>query len=178
MSTAGSVRSGHPSQYTAPAGAATAPRKPKRVRIFRWQGILPLLVAGALVALGWVLFADRIVRGTIAEAGTKALGAQLDIGGLTIHSLSTTLEMRGIALADPFDSTRNLFEVGRLVVALEPEPLLQKKLVVRQLSIADVRTMDERAVHARLSGDVDAPVKLVVAGEALAGSAVPIGGRR
>ncbi|MGH7637691.1 MAG: TIGR03545 family protein, partial [Gemmatimonadaceae bacterium] len=150
MSTAGSVRSGQPSQYTPPAGtAAPPPGKPGRVRVFRWQGIIPLLLAGALLVIGWTLFADRIVRGTVAEAGTKALGAQLDIDGLTIHSFATTLEMRGVALADPFDSTRNLFEVGRLVVALEPEPLLEKKLVVRQLSITDVRTGTVRETPAR-----------------------------
>lgn len=150
MSTAGSVRSGQQSQYTPPAGSATPPpAQPKRIRVFRWQGIIPLLLAGVLFVLGWTLLADRILRGTVAEAGTKALGAQLDIDGLTIHTFATTLEMRGVALADPFDSTRNLFEVGRLVVALEPEPLLEKKLVVRQLSIADVRTGTARETPAR-----------------------------
>jgi uncharacterized protein (TIGR03545 family) len=126
--------------------------------VFRWQGIIPLLLAGVLLVLGWTLLADRIVRGTVAEAGTKALGAQLDIDGLTIHTVATTLEMRGVALADPFDSTRNLFEVGRLVVALAPEPLLEKKLVVRQLQIADVRTGTARATPARrVSGGGFAP---------------------
>ena len=149
MSTAGSVRSGQQSPYAPPASAAPPPARPKRVRVFRWQGIIPLLLAGALFVLGWTFFADRIVRGTVAEAGTKALGAQLDIDGLTIHTFSTTLEMRGVALADPFDSTRNLFEIGRLVVALQPEPLLEKKLVVRQLSIADVRTGTVRETPAR-----------------------------
>jgi uncharacterized protein (TIGR03545 family) len=130
----------------------------KHARVFRWQGIVPVALVGALLVLGWMLLADRILRGTVAEAGTKALGAQLDIDGLTIHALSTTLEMRGVALADPFDSTRNLFEVGRLVVALAPEPLLQKKLVVRRLQIADVQTGTARATPARrVSGGGFAP---------------------
>jgi uncharacterized protein (TIGR03545 family) len=151
MSTAGSVRSGKKSQYTPPAAGIGEPEKgaPKRARVFRWQGIIPVVLVTALIMLGWTLFADRMVRGTLSEAGTKALGAQLDIDELTIHTASTTLEMRGIALADPFDSTRNLFEVGRLVVALAPEPLLQKKLVVRQLQIADVRTGTARETPAR-----------------------------
>lgn len=160
MSTAGSVRSGDTSQYLPPAREAGEPPKgaPKRARVFRWQGIIPVVLVGALLVLGWTLLADRIVRGTVAEAGTKALGAQLDIDGLTIHTFSTTLEMRGVALADPFDSTRNLFEVGRLVVALAPEPLLQKKLVVRQLQIADVRTGTARTIPARrVSGGGFAP---------------------
>lgn len=160
MSTAGSVRSGEQSRYTPPVREGGAPGKggPRRARAFRWEGIIPVVLVGALLVLGWTFLSDRVVRGTIAEAGTKALGAQLDIDGLTIHTFSTTLEMRGVALADPFDSTRNLFEVGRLVVALAPEPLLQKKLVVRQLQIADVRTGTARATPARrVSGGGFAP---------------------
>ena len=152
MSTAGSVRSGETSPYTPPPARGAGgpkPSAPGRVRVFRWQGIVPVVLVMSLGVLGWIVWGDRIVRGAISEAGTKALGAQLDIDGVTIHSLSTTIEMRGLALADPFDSTRNLFEVGRLVVALAPEPLLQKKLVVRQLRIADVRTGTARATPAR-----------------------------
>lgn len=99
--------------------------------------------------LGWILLADRLVKGAVIEGGSKALGAQLDIESLTIHSLETTLEMRGVAVADPFDSTRNLFEVGRMVVALEAEPLLQKKLVIRDFTLADVRAGTARSVPAR-----------------------------
>ena len=138
--------------------APAEPGPARRARLFRWQGIVPVVIVAALVVLGWTLLADRIVRGTVSEAGTKALGAQLDIADLTIHTFSTTLEMRGVALADPFDSTRNLFEVGRLVVALAAEPLLEKKLVVRQLQISDVRTGTARATPARsVSGGGFAP---------------------
>ena len=151
MSTAGSVRSAG-QQYGPPAAQTPAggpPATPRRARIFRWQGIFPILLAGALLALVWILLADRLVKGAVIEGGSKALGAQLDIESLTIRSLETTLEMRGVALADPFDSTRNLFEVGRMVVALDAEPLLQKKLVIREFTLGDVRTGTARAVPAR-----------------------------
>jgi uncharacterized protein (TIGR03545 family) len=160
MSTAGSVRSGEASQYTPPPGGAPAEPATRRtrVRIFRWQGIIPILVGAALLAAMWLLLADRLVRNTVVEAGSKALGAQLDIQSLTIRALQTTLEMRGVALADPFDSTRNLFEIGQLVVALEPTPLLEKKLVIRQFTLGDVRTGTSRATPARkVSGGGFAP---------------------
>ena len=152
MSTAGSTRSGELSSYTAPDSAKTGDRKPptgdRRRRIFRWQGILPLLVVFALVIVGWTIFGDRVVRSTLTEAGTKALGAQLDIAELNIRTFSTSVELRGVALADPFDRNKNLFEVGRLLVELEPRPLLQKKFVVKRLNIADVRTGTRRTTPA------------------------------
>ena len=152
MSTAGSVRSGEASSYTPPApGAGNGPEasKARRTRIFRWQGIIPIALLGALFVAGWSIFADRIMRGAVIEAGSKALGAQLDIAGFELRLFGTTLEMRGVAVANPFDSTRNLFEVGRLVVQLEPQPLLQKKVVVKQVQVADVRTGTARAIPAR-----------------------------
>jgi uncharacterized protein (TIGR03545 family) len=166
MSTAGSTRSGDLSAYTPPdtneaGGGRREPGARKPTRIFRWQGILPLVVVFALVALGWTLLSDRIARATLSEAGTKALGSQLDITELNIRTFSTSLEMKGIALADPFDHNRNLFEVGRLLVELEPRPLLQKKIVIKRLNIADVRTGTRRqSPAAPVSGSGFAPSAL------------------
>jgi uncharacterized protein (TIGR03545 family) len=138
---------------------AAKPRK--RTRIFRWQGIIPILVITGLVFVGWMLFAERVVRGTMSEAATKALGAQFDLAEVKIRTLATTLELGGIALADPFDVNKNLLQIERVVVALEPRPLLQKKFVVKQLAITEIRTGTARATPARpVTGGGFAPAAL------------------
>ena len=153
MSTAGSVRSGDAVRYGPPAagGAATPnePARPRRVAIFRWKGIIPLILGLALVAAVWLLVADRILRNTLEEAGTKALGTELDVAALHIDAANTAVQLTGIAVADPFDARRNLVEIRRLLVELEPAPLLEKKLVVKRLTIGDVRTGTARATPAR-----------------------------
>lgn len=161
MSTPGSVRSGEQSKYTPgggkrDAGSETTARR--RTRIFRWRGIIPIALALALVFGGWLLFGDRAARNTLSEAGTKALGAQLDIADVRIRTLASTVELRGIALADPFDRNRNLIEVGTVRFELEPKPLLEKKIVVKRLSVADVRSGTQRRTPARpVTGDGFAP---------------------
>lgn len=134
------------------AGSNRSAETPRRVRIVRWQGIIPITLALALFVIGWTLFADVVVRGTLSEAGSKALGAQLDIGAMNIRTLATAVDLRGIALADPFDRNKNLVEIGRLVVELEPRPLLEKKIVVKRLSLADVRTGTARTTPAQPVG--------------------------
>ena len=151
MSTPGSVRSGESPAYTpGHDGTATGGAGParKRTRIFRWEGIIPLALLCVLFWIGWMLFAERAIRDTMSEAGTKALGTQLDIGGLTIHTLIPSVELRGIAVADPFDRTRNLFEIARVVLELQGKPLLEKKLIIKRLSIAEVRTGTRRTTPA------------------------------
>lgn len=165
MSTAGSVRSGGAAPYGPPVnGTAPVPNEPaprRRVAIFRWKGIIPLVLGLALVAAVWLFFAERILRGTLEEAGTKALGTELDVAALRIDARRTAVELSGVAVADPFDARRNLLEVRRLLVELEPAPLLEKKLVVRRLTIGDVRTGTTRATPARaLAGGGFAPSAL------------------
>src|SRR5687768_13860980 len=147
MSIPGSGRSPGGEGDLPAAAESPAPRAKKRpgTRIFRWQGILPLILVLTLLLVGWTMLGGRIVRATLAEAGTKALGAQLDIADVNIGVANTMLRMTGIELADPFDRHRNLFEIGRVLVELEPRPLLEKKVVIRRLSIADVRTGTRRA---------------------------------
>ena len=153
MSTAGSVRSAGAAPYGPPAagesGVPNEPARPRRVARFRWKGIIPLVLGLVLVGAVWLLFAERILRDTLEEAGTKALGTELDVAGLHIDAARTAVELTGVAIADPFDAKRNLLEVRRLSIELEPAPLLEKKLVVRQLTIGDVRTNTARATPAR-----------------------------
>jgi uncharacterized protein (TIGR03545 family) len=89
------------------------------------------------------------VKDSAAEAGAKALGTQVDIDGVDIDERRTTVELRGLAIADPFDANRNLLEAGVVRVELEPEPLLERKIVVRRLTVRDVRTGTRRATPAR-----------------------------
>jgi len=120
----------------------------KRTRIFRWEGIIPIVLVVALLVAGWQLFAGRIIRATLEDAGSDALGTQLDIGSVSVGLLATNVQIRGIAVADPFDRNRNLFEVGGIRVELEPRPMLEKKIVIRRLTVADVKTGTRRATPA------------------------------
>ena len=152
MFTAGSVRSGSAPAYGPPAaggGPPNASRGGKRKAFFRWQGIIPIVLVGALVVLVWLFFAERILRNTMEEAGTKALGTEVDVADLKIHLTQSAIEIAGIAIADPFDARKNLLEVKRLFVELEPAPLAEKKLAVSQLTIGDVRTGTTRTTAAR-----------------------------
>ncbi|HEV8237550.1 MAG TPA: hypothetical protein VGP84_23220, partial [Gemmatimonadaceae bacterium] len=154
MSTAGSVRSAVASPYGPPAaGSGTPPNAShatrNRVAFFRWRGIIPLALGLALVAALWSFFGERTLRSTMEEAGTKALGTELDVADLKIRLAQSAVELGGIAIADPFDARRNLVEVKELFVELEPAPLLEKKLVVSRLTISGVRTGRTRTTPAR-----------------------------
>ncbi len=117
--------------------------------IFRWKAIAAL--AAVLVVLGglWAIFGDWVVRTELESAGSSILGAEVDIGSLTIHTTKAAVEMSGLQIASPFDSTKNLVEAKTIVINLAFLPLLQKKLVMDQVVLGGMQFMTARAKPAR-----------------------------
>jgi uncharacterized protein (TIGR03545 family) len=154
MSTPGSARTDRADQrasYTrtvdgSPSGSSTPPRRP---RLIRWKGLIPLTLLLGVLAVVWVLFGDGIVEQSTEEAATKALGTQVDIASLDVHEDESSIELRGLAIADPFDPRRSVIAAEHIRVDLDPIPLLEKKLIIRRLVVGGVRTGVPRATPAR-----------------------------
>ena len=90
---------------------------------FRWKALAPLALFFAFLAVLWALFADMVARRSLEEAATQVLGTQVDIGWLRIRERRAGVEIGNLAVADPFDPTRNLIEVDRiLLVRVERTP--------------------------------------------------------
>ncbi|HUL70595.1 MAG TPA: hypothetical protein VLT17_10235, partial [Gemmatimonadales bacterium] len=94
------------------------------MKLFRWRAIAPLALILGLLALGWFLFGDRIVRRIAEDSATTALGTEVDIGWLQIRTAQASVELHGLEVADPFNPMRNQVEAGRIVLDLAPLPLL------------------------------------------------------
>jgi uncharacterized protein (TIGR03545 family) len=120
-----------------------------RVRIFRWKAIGPLLLLLALLGFFWVIFGDGIVESTSEEATSDLLGTEVDIRGLTLHETDARIDIAAVAVADPFDSRRNLIEASTLVLDLDPAALLEKKLVIDRLHVQDLSVGTRRSTPAR-----------------------------
>ena len=132
-----------------------------KIKIFRWRAIGPLLLFLVFLGVLWILFGDWLVEDTGEEITTELLGTQVDISGLHIRETRSRIELGGLQVADPFDVNRNLIETGAAVLELDPAALLEKKLVIDQLTIADLRLGTVRATPARpVSGDGFAPTLL------------------
>jgi len=117
--------------------------------LFRWKAILPFLLITGLIVVVWLLFGAEFVRRSSEEYATEALGAEVDIGGLRITESHSRVTLTGLQIADPYDRTRNLFEAGRIVLDLDPVPLLEKKLVIDQMELTGLRFMVPRRQPAR-----------------------------
>jgi uncharacterized protein (TIGR03545 family) len=129
--------------------SATAAAKPKRVAIFRWRGIAALAFMCVVGVVAWLIFGRIWVRDTIQDTASQSLGTQVDVAGIRLDVVDSRLELRDFAVADPRDLTRNLIDAAVVRVFLDGDALLQKKIVIRELSLDGVRTGTRRATPAR-----------------------------
>jgi uncharacterized protein (TIGR03545 family) len=111
----------------------------KKARLFRWKAILPFLLILGVVALVWLLFGETFVRRTTEDYATETLGAEVDIGNLKITESKGRLTLGALQVADPFNPKRNLLEAGRIVLEIDPVPLLEKKIVINQMDLTGLR---------------------------------------
>lgn len=121
-----------------------------RVAVFRWRAVGPLLVFLALVVVLWMLFADRIVRESLEDAGSAALGARVEIRSLDLDVADGRVTVRGFTVASPHDALKNLLEADELAAEIDVLPLLEKKVVIERLAANGLRFATPRATDGRL----------------------------
>lgn len=131
------------------AGSDPSVKPAPRAALFRWRGIFALAFGFAVVAAVWLLFGKLWIRTTLQDSATQSLGTEVDVAGLSLDLVNTSVELRGVAIADPRDLTRNLVEARVARVVLLPDALLEKKIVIRELTLDGVRANTHRAKPAR-----------------------------
>ena len=119
------------------------------VRIFRWKAIGPLLLLLLLTGILVVLVAEPVAREATEDASTDLLGTQVDVRKLDLRPREIGADLWRIEVADPFDVHRNLVEAGSIHLTVDPEALAEKKLVMRNLTLRDLRFGTRRATPAR-----------------------------
>ena len=129
-----------------------------RVKIFRWKAIGPLLLLLAAILVLVVIFAEPVARDTTEEVSTELLGTQVDVGRLDLIPKTASVDLGALQVADPFEPRRNLVEADRIVLKLNPEALIEKKLVVERFALEGMRFGTARKTPARpVTGDGFAP---------------------
>ncbi|HUO52478.1 MAG TPA: hypothetical protein VMT93_08170, partial [Gemmatimonadaceae bacterium] len=143
-----------------------------RPSILRWKAVAPLAAVLLLLCGGWALFGDWLVRRALESAGSALLGTEVDIASLRITTLKARVAIGGLEIASPFDSTKDTFAAGAIVMDLAPGPLLEKKLVIDQLSATGLRFGVTRARPARprKASSAGAGAKLLAEASAWTGS--------
>ena len=120
------------------------------MKLFRWKAVIPLGLFVLVVVLAWTLSVDRLIRLGIEAGGTAAVGAKVDLKSARLHLFQASLVLRGLAVTNPREPMKNLFEVDELNFDLRLRALLEKKFVAETVAVRGLRFGTARTVSGAL----------------------------
>ena len=122
------------------------------MKAIRWWGLVVFFTITVLVVLAWYLLAPHIIARSIEEAGTEALGAQVDVENVELELFPVAITINRLAATDPDQPMRNLFESGQIKLAIDSESLFWKKVIVDEMVVDGLRLDTPRQTSGELAG--------------------------
>lgn len=121
------------------------------MRIVRIKGIAAFLVIVAVLAVAWFAMADVLVKRAIEEAGTRIVGArvELDHADLTLSPVGLTLT--GLKVTNPDEPMTNAVEAARVAFTLDGGRLLLRKINIDEMTVDRVRLNTPRKTSGAVS---------------------------
>lgn len=105
----------------------------------RWQGLGIFFVLVVLFSVIWFLLVDRAVEKLIERSGTKALGAKVELDKADVSLLPPGLKLVRLQVTNPDAPMRNAVEIANIAMALDPFPLLRRKVIIEEMALDGVR---------------------------------------
>ncbi len=104
------------------------------VRI-RWAGLIAFVVVVAIGLAIWFLAVDRLVERAIEAAGTKIVGAKVELDNADVSLIPLGIELRRLQVTNPDKPLRNAVEIARMAFGMEALQLLRRKVIIDEMVI-------------------------------------------
>ncbi len=116
----------------------------------RWKGLIVFFILFLMGVLISSLSVDRWIESGLEKAGQAVVGAKVDVDGLDFRLLDLAIEWDRLQVTDPNSTMQNVIETGRTAFRMRPEALLRKRVIIEEITLADVRSGTPRATDGAL----------------------------
>ena len=110
---------------------------------------IPLVVI-LLVAIGYWLLANTIIKSIVEDQLSQSYGAEVNIGSFHHSLFPTTVTIEDIQLTNPTAPMRNQVVVGKAFGDVALMPLLSKEVIVNKLQVLDVQFDQPRSSEGKV----------------------------
>ncbi len=105
----------------------------------RWQGIIVFGVVSCIIFIFWIFLVDTIVKRYIEKAGTKVVGAKVELADADVRLFPPGLTLTNLQVTNPDSPMSNAVEAGRIDFSPDVLNLLKRKIIIDTMAIEGVR---------------------------------------
>jgi uncharacterized protein (TIGR03545 family) len=120
------------------------------MKFIRLNFIIPAIIVIALITAFNMLFFDLLLKKAFIATGEMIFGAKVEVVSLKTSFMHLSLEMTGLKCADRNDYFKNLIDIDQIKFQAKFAPLLRKKVVIDEMSVAGLKWGTERKTSGKL----------------------------
>lgn len=125
----------------------------------RKSGLIILVIVAAIFSLWVFVFSDRWLEKRLESLWSSIVGAKVELDRFDFSLFDMHIKWERLQVTDPEDTWRNLFETGYCALNIASAPLFQKKFIIEEVTLLDLRLNTPRATDGRLEKKVRLPEK-------------------
>jgi uncharacterized protein (TIGR03545 family) len=122
------------------------------MKIIRWWGLAVFCALIALVAVTWYLVAPTLIKNTIQDVATEALGAKVEVANVELSLFPVSIAVNQLKATDPDQPMQNIFESESIKFSVDAGALLWRKIVIDELVFSGIKTATKRETSGALEG--------------------------
>lgn len=125
--------------------------------MIRWSYILPRFIFLLLIWAFFFFAFDPLLKWSLIKGLEKGVGAKAEIARVRTSFIHPSLYIAGVTVGDPKSEFANLAEFSELKFNIAGKPLLEKKLIIDEASLAGLKFGTPRKTSGKLSAVKEEP---------------------
>ena len=112
----------------------------------RWHGLIAFGVISISLFVLWFFLADLLVKRSIEKAGTRVVGAKVELAEADVHLSPLGITLKGLQVTNPDNPMSNAIEAGWIDFSLDTLNLLRRKIIIDTMVMEGVRFNTPRKI--------------------------------
>lgn len=105
----------------------------------RWQGLIPFVIIVALITSFGIFFLDSTIKWSIEEAGTRAVGAKVELGSANFDFSGPSVSLHSLKVTNPDKPMQNIVDIDKIAFSLDGGNLLLRKVIIDDMTVDNVK---------------------------------------
>ncbi|MDH5445596.1 MAG: TIGR03545 family protein [Gammaproteobacteria bacterium] len=105
----------------------------------RWKGLIGFTLAVVVLALFYILFIDSIIRNSIEYAGTRMVGAKVELAEVDFKFSPMGMKLGRLQVTNPDVPMQNIIDIKQIRFNMDSLNILRRKVLINEMRVEGVQ---------------------------------------